>query len=116
MVDKKQEPWYDFEPSAVVKGGEFDYEYFNLINTFILSLIISFVASRFKLLSMSWYKCMTPFRYHLHLVINKYLCPYNDSFPGIDSKSNEDMLSVLIKYTSFSLTMMFVRFGHNFCC
>ena len=72
LVDNKPEPWDDSEPSAVVRKN-FDHEYFNLMNLFLVSLVISFVGSRFKLLRMSWYKYMTPFRDHLHLVIKKYV-------------------------------------------
>ena len=39
-----------------------DYKYLNSMNPFLLSLAIYFVGSQFKLLKMSWYKCMTPFR------------------------------------------------------
>ena len=83
---------------------------------FLVTLVRSGVGSPFKIFMMYWYKCMTPFSYHLHLVINKYLCPFCDSFPGIDYKSNEEPLSGISKYIIFSLTMMFVRFGNYFCC
>ena len=68
LVDNKPEPWDDSEPSAVVPKKT-DCEYFNLMNPFLVSLVISFVGYLFKVLSMSWYKFMTPFRHHLHLVI-----------------------------------------------
>ena len=61
LVDNKPEPWDDSKPSVVVKGKKIDYEYFNLIIQFLVSLVVSFVGYRFKLLSMSWYKCMTRF-------------------------------------------------------
>ena len=47
---------------------------------------------------MSWYKSMKPFQDNLELVINKYLCSLNDSFPGIDSISNKQVLSGMGKY------------------
>ena len=115
LVDNKQEKWYDSEPSAVVP--EFFYhEYFNLMTTLLVSLLISLVGYQFKLLRMSWYKCMTPFRDHLHLVINKYLCPFYYSFAVIDYKSNEETLIGMSKYIIFSLTLTFVRFGHYYFC
>ena len=89
MVDNKPEPWDDSETSAVFPEKKFDDEYFNIMNSFLVSLVIYFVGSRFKFLRMSWYKCMTPFQHHLNLVIKKYLCPFHDSFPVIDYKSNE---------------------------
>ena len=79
---------------------------------FLVSLVISFMGYRFKILRMSWYKCMTPFRDHLHLVMKKYLCPFNNSFPGIENKSNEEPLSGMSNYIMFSLTWVFFRFGH----
>ena len=89
MVDNKQEPWYDSKPSVDGKKQHFNYQYLNSMTIFILSLVIYFVGSWFKLLRMSWYKCMKPFRDNLQLAINKYLCPFHDSFPGIEYKSNE---------------------------
>ena len=72
MVDNKQEPWYDYEPSADGKK-QFGYQYLNSMNPFILSLVISLVGYRFKILRMSWYKFMTPFQDNLQLVLKKYL-------------------------------------------
>ena len=50
----------------------FDYEYFNIMTQFLVYLVIFFVGFCLKFLRMSRYKCMTPFRDHLHLVLNKY--------------------------------------------
>ena len=47
---------------------------------------------------MSWNKSMKPFRDNLELVTKKYLCSFYDSFPGIDSISNEQVLSGMSKY------------------
>ena len=44
LVDNKQKPCYDSEPSAVVPGGKFDYEYFNVTTPFLVYLVISFVG------------------------------------------------------------------------
>ena len=93
-----------------------DHEYFNLMNPFLVSLVICFVGSQFKLLRMSWYKFMIPFWDHLHSVIKEYLCTFNDSFPGIDNISNEEPLSGMSKYITFSLTLMFFRFGSYLFC
>ena len=95
---------------------KFDYESFNLMTPFLVSLVVSFVWSRFKLLRMSWYKCMTPFQYQLHSVIMKYLCTFHYSFPGIYNISNEILLSGMSKYIMLSFTLMFVRFGHYCFC
>ena len=48
---------------------KFDYKYFNLMTQFLVPLVTSFVGSRLKLSRMSRYKCMTPFLYHIQLVI-----------------------------------------------
>ena len=69
--------------------GENDSEHFNLLNLFLLSLVIYFSGSQFNLLRMSCYKFMTPFRDHTHLVINKCFYPFHYSFPGIDNIANE---------------------------
>ena len=74
MVDNKSEPWDNSESSAVVKEF-FDYEYFNLMTPFIVSLVIYFVEYRFKLLRMYWCKCMTPFR-EAHLLSDKEIFVY----------------------------------------
>ena len=44
---------------------------------------------------------MKPFQTNLELVIKKYLCSWNDSFPGVESSSNDQMLSGTINYISF---------------
>ena len=111
MVDNKQEPWYYYQPSAVIPKN-IDYKYLNLMTPFLLSLVISFMGSQLKTLIMSWYKCMTPFRNHLQLVIEKYLFQFNDSFPSIEYKSNEELLIGMSRYIIFSLTLMFFIFGN----
>ena len=59
---------------------------------------------------------MTSFGHHLQLEIKEYLCPFNNSFPGIEMISNEEPLSGMSKYIMFSLTMVFVRFGNDNLC
>ena len=59
-IDTKQEPCYDSEPSEFFPQKN-DYEYFNLMTPYLVSLVISFVGYQFKLLMMSWYKCVTQF-------------------------------------------------------
>ena len=56
----------------------------NSINEFLLSLVMSYVGYCFKLLRMSWYKMMKPFRTNLKLVIKEYFCVMHDSYSGID--------------------------------
>ena len=73
---------------------------FNSMNAFLISLVISFLGSQFKILRMSWYKSMKLFWDNLVLVINKYLWSLNHSFPGSDSISNEQVLSGTSKYNS----------------
>ena len=53
---------------------QFDFQYLNSTNKFLLFLVIYFVGSQFKILRMAWYKCMTTFRDNLQLFMNKYLC------------------------------------------
>ena len=84
MVDNKQEPWYYSKPSEDYLGKRFDDQYLKSITPFLLSLIISFLGSQFKILRMSWYKCMISFRDKLRLVMDKYLRQCHNSFPGID--------------------------------
>ena len=43
----------------------------NSINAFSMSLVMSNVGSRFKLLRMSWYRSMKTFRTNLKLVVKK---------------------------------------------
>ena len=43
---------------------------------------------------------MTPFQDELVLVMEKYVCSLHDSFPGIDSISNEQLLNGIMKYNS----------------
>ena len=64
---------------------------------FILSLVISFVGSGFKVFIMSWYKCMTQFLENIQMVIKKYLCQCHASFPGSDYISNEEVSSGMSK-------------------
>ena len=55
------------------------------MNAFILSLVISFLGSRLKILRMSWYKSITQFQDNLELVIKIHFRSLNDTSPGIDS-------------------------------
>ena len=73
----------------------------NSMNEFLLLLVISFLRSRLKILRMSCYKSMKTFQDNLELVINKYLCSLHDLFPGIDSISNKQVLSGMIKYNYY---------------
>ena len=52
------------KPKRIIKKT-FDYQYLKSMNPFILSLVIYFVGSRLRILRISWYKCMTPFRDNL---------------------------------------------------
>ena len=72
----------------------------NSINAFLLLLVMSYVGSRFKLLRISWYIIMKLFRTNLKLVIKKYLCSFNESFPRVDSSSNDLILIEISKYIS----------------
>ena len=86
------------------------------MTTLLVSLVIYFVGSGFKLFRMSWYECMTPFQDHLHLVINKYLWTFHNSFPGIEDISNEEQLGGMSKYIIFSFNCGFAIFGYNLFC
>ena len=92
MVDNKQEPWYYSKTSTNGKKV-FDQKYLKSMTPFLLYLVIYFLGSRFNILRMSWYRCMTPFRGRLKLVTNKYLFQCHDSFPGIDYNPNKEVLS-----------------------
>ena len=68
MADNKQEPCYYSKPSADCKKIHFDYQCLKSMTPFILSLVIPFVGFKFKILRISWYKCMKPFRYNLQFL------------------------------------------------
>ena len=70
----------------------------NSMNGFILSLLMSYVGSRFKLLRMHWCRSTKPFITNLKLVIKKHVCRLYDSFPGANYSSNNFMLSGMSKY------------------
>ena len=102
---KKPGYFFKTELQQLPKHSEFcQFKYLNLtlnsINLFLLLLVISFLRSQFKTLRMSWYKIMKPFRDILELVINKYFCSFNDSFPGVDSYSNDQVFSGISNYFS----------------
>ena len=69
------------------ESGQIEYlqQTFNSMNSFITSLVMSYVVLRLILLRMSWYKIIKPFRRNLKLVIKKYLCSLYEYFPGADS-------------------------------
>ena len=48
------------------------------MNEFLLSLVIYFMVSRFRIFRMSWYTSMKPLRDNLELVINEYFCIWHD--------------------------------------
>ena len=81
MFDNKWEPFYGYEVDVLTKpsvdGQKNDLNLtLNSMNIFLLSLVISCVGSRFKILRMYWYKCMKTFRDSLELVINKYFVKF----------------------------------------
>ena len=63
------------------------------INALIISLVMSYVGFHFKLLQMSWYKSMKPFRMNLKLVMKIYLGEIHDSFTDFDSSYNYVLLN-----------------------
>ena len=83
MIDNKQEPWYDSKPSLESLKKQFYYKYLKSMTPFVLSLVISFVGSWFKILRVSWYKCITPFWDKVKLVVKKYLCQCHNSLHDI---------------------------------
>ena len=84
------------------EDGQFKYlkHTLNSMNAFLLYLVMSFMGSRFQIMRMSCYTRMKPFHTNLELVMKKYLCSWHDSFPGVDSNSNDQILSGMIKYIS----------------
>ena len=79
-------------PVWIVKK-KYEFKYLNSMNPFILPLVTAFVGPLFKILRISWYKCITPFLDNLQLVMCKYLFHLHDSFPGINYISNKQVLS-----------------------
>ena len=79
----------------MVNDGQMKYlkQTLSSINAFLLSLMMSYVGSQFKLLRMSWYRSMKLFQTKLNLVINTYLCIWNEYFPEVYSSSNDLVLS-----------------------
>ena len=77
------------------EDGQFKYlrHTLNWIIDFLLSLVMSFVGSRLKILRMSWYTIIIIFWTNLELIIKKYLCRLHDALPGVDYSSNIQMLS-----------------------
>ena len=72
----------------------------NLMNTFILLLVMSYMGSKLKILRISWYSIMKLFQTNLKLVIKKCFCSCHKSFPGFEYSSNYPVLSVTSKYIS----------------
>ena len=106
LVENIMENHYEYEdkkPPHHSEAGQIIYlqQNLNSINAFLMSLVMSYVGSRFKLLTMSWYKNMIPFRTNFKLFIKKILCGVHDYFPGVDSSSNDDMLSRMSTYICF---------------
>ena len=69
----------------------------NSVNASLLSLVMSYVGSVFKLLRMSWFISMKQFLTNLNLVINKYVHILHESFPGVDYYSNDIILIEISK-------------------
>ena len=70
----------------------------NSMHAFLPSLVMLFVGSQLKILRMSWYSSMKPFKTNLNLSIKKYLLRWHQSLPEVDHYSNDTMLSVMSKY------------------
>ena len=87
------------KPSA---DGQYKYLKFTLnsMDPFLLLLVIYCLGSPFKILKTSWYTSMKPFWDNLDRVIKKYLCSLHDSFPGVDSYSNIQVLCGMSRYIS----------------
>ena len=69
----------------------------NSMNALLLSLVMSSVRSKFKLLRMSWYISIKLFRANLKLAIYIYLCSSREYFPEFESYSNNLILSEIGK-------------------
>ena len=105
FFENKAEYWYEYDeekPRKYSEDGQMKdvKQTLDSMNAFLLLVVMSYLGSRFKLLRMSWYRIMKPFRNHLKLDIGKYLCIWHKYFPGIDSSSNDLMLSGSIKNIS----------------
>ena len=86
----------------------------NSIDEFLMSLVMSYVVSKFKILSISWYISMKKFLTNMKLVINKYLCRLNESFPGVDFYSNFFVSIEISKYIS-SYNLNSITFDFYIC-
>ena len=83
LVDNKTEYFYESEVKVLQKTSvDIQLKYLkyilNSMNAFILSLVIYFLGSRFRILSMSWHKSKKTFRDNIELVMKKYLCSLHD--------------------------------------
>ena len=72
----------------------------NLINSFLLLLVMKYMGSRLKILRIYWYSSMKLFQTNLKLVIKKFFCSWHESLPGFEYSSNDLLLSVMSKYIS----------------
>ena len=88
----------------------------NLMNSFLILLVMSYMGSQLKILRISWYSSMKPFQTNLKLVIKKFFCSWHESFPGVEYSSNYLVLSVMSKYiSSYNLmSIMFEFYIHFF--
>ena len=96
LVENIMETKYEFEdekPTHHSDTRKIKYLQQTLISikAFLLLLVMSYVGSRCILLRLSWYLSMKPFITNLRLVKEKH-----DYFPGVDSSSNDVMLSRII--------------------
>ena len=96
--ESKDEKPHCYSESGKIKDLQ---QILNPINAFILSLLMSYAVSHFKLLNISWYRSMKPFIANLKLVIKKPLCIWHDYFIVFDYSSNNDMLNGMSMYICF---------------
>ena len=97
LVENHVETHYDYDdenPPRHSKAGQPKYLQQTLISiiAFLLFLVMLYVGLGIKLLRLSWYKSMKPFRTNLKLVMEKNVCGIHDYFPGVDYSSNDFML------------------------
>ena len=86
------------------------FQTLNLMNSFLFLLVMSYMGSQLKILRISWYSSMKSFQTNLKLVINKFFCSWHESFPGVESSSNDLILRVMSKYiSSYNLISIVAR-------
>ena len=106
MIENIIETNYEYKDEKPLRHSQYGkikylQQTLNSINNFLLLLMMSYVVSHIKLISMYWCESMRPLRTNLRLVMQEIFFSLHYSFPGSDSSSNNFMLNEMIKYICF---------------